>query len=126
MIQFAYFFSCPLVASAGGPIDNDILDNSRCINAPPLSVIRNQRLIEKEEPDMKSGESKTKYILKRDLVGVSSCYRDEILSTKFYDISVEQESLYAGTLYENFYENFGVHTISMTNVLIPMIMSSAA
>jgi hypothetical protein len=69
-------------------------------------VLRNQRLIEKEEPDMKSGESKTKYILKRDLVGVSSCYRDEILSTIFYDISVEQESLYAGTLYKKLYENF--------------------
>lgn len=88
-------FSHSIRFSAGGPIDNNITNNSHSINAPPLSVLKGQRL-EQEVANNENGDSATNYILHRDLVGVSSSYTDEFLTTIFYDISVDQESLYAG------------------------------
>jgi len=95
--------SCILIlffVRAGGPIDNNMIDNCRCIKSPPLSILRRQTLIEKEDTDPKKGDTVTKYILRRDLIGVSCSYTERGLLTIFYDILVEQESLYEGTFIE--------------------------
>ena len=97
MLSIVWIFSSFLESiSAGGPIDNNMIDVSRCISAPPLSVLRSQRLIDRDEHENKIGDMNIKYVLERSLFSVSSSFTDKSLTVIFYDIAVEQESLYGG------------------------------